>query len=42
MLELFRFIFSEWYIFFGVIVLLSVIGNVIEGIIIAIEDRNRR
>ena len=41
MLKVFRFIFSEWYIFFGVLVLLSIIGNVIEGIVNVIEDRNR-
>ena len=39
MIELLRFIFSEWYIFFGVLILLSTIGSVVEGIITAIEDR---
>ena len=38
MIELLRFIFSEWYIFLGVLILLSTIGSVVERIITAIED----
>ena len=39
MMEVLRFIFSEWYIFFGVLILLSTIGSIVERIITAIEDR---
>ena len=39
MIELLRFIFSEWYIFLGVLILLSTIGSIVERIITAIEDR---
>lgn len=37
MLEILKFIFSEWYIFFGVIILLYVIGAMIEDIITTIK-----
>ena len=39
MIEVLRFIFSEWYIFFGVLVLLSTIGEIVESIISAIKTR---
>ena len=39
MIELLRFIFSEWYIFLGVLILLSTIGSIVERIITAIKDR---
>ena len=39
MMEVLRFIFSEWYIFLGVLILLSTIGSIVERIITAIEDR---
>lgn len=39
MIEVLEFIFSEWYIFFGVLVILSVIGEIIESIVNTIKDK---
>lgn len=39
MLEILRFIYSDWKILCGVIIFLSIIGNTVEWIITAIEDR---
>lgn len=40
MLEVLKFIFSEWYIFLGVIILIGVVGEVIADIISSFKDKN--
>jgi len=42
MLEVLQFIFSEWYIFFGTLLLITVSGEAISDIVVSLKTNYRK